>query len=167
MREIVSSAGAPRGSLQHYFPGGKDELVGEALMWMGGVACRRVGRALERTTDVGKPSALLDALLDDWRRDLSRENYEAGCPLVATAADSGATSEEIRQVVRRAFEAWDRQLQASLVELGIPRRRVPALASLLISALEGAIVLARIRQDLSALDAVGAELGAVLDAAVS
>src|SRR5215471_9016581 len=38
MREIVSEANAPRGSLQHYFPGGKEELVAEALLWMGGVA---------------------------------------------------------------------------------------------------------------------------------
>ena len=28
MREIVVDADAPRGSLQHYFPGGKEELVG-------------------------------------------------------------------------------------------------------------------------------------------
>jgi AcrR family transcriptional regulator len=166
MREIVSSAGAPRGSLQHYFPSGKDELVGEALMWMSGVACRRVVRALQRSAEVGRPSALLDALLNDWRRDLSRENYEAGCPFVATAADAGVTSDEVRHVVRGAFEAWDGQLQAALVELGVPRSRTPALAAVLISALEGAIVLACIRQDLSPLDAVGAELGPVLDAAV-
>src|SRR3954466_1891091 len=31
MREIVERARAPRGSLQHYFPGGKDQLVVEAI----------------------------------------------------------------------------------------------------------------------------------------
>jgi AcrR family transcriptional regulator len=31
MREIVTEADAPRGSLQHYFPGGKEELVSDAL----------------------------------------------------------------------------------------------------------------------------------------
>jgi AcrR family transcriptional regulator len=166
MREIVSSAGSPRGSLQHYFPGGKDELVGEALMWMGGVACRRVGRALGRS-EAGKPSALLTGLLDDWRRDLVRENYEAGCPLLATAADAEATSEGIRRVVRRAFDGWQTQLESALVELGIPRSRGPALASLVISSLEGAIALSRIRRDVSPLNAVSEELGPVLDAAVA
>jgi AcrR family transcriptional regulator len=160
-------AGSPRGSLQHYFPGGKDELVGEALMWMGGVACRRVGRALDRSADVGRPSALLDGLLNDWRRDLAGENYAAGCPLMAAVADAEATSEGVRQVVRRAFEEWQTQLEAALVERGIPGNRAPALASLVISALEGAIVLARIRQDPSPLDAVGEELGPVLDAAAA
>ena len=32
MREIVTEADAPRGSLQHYFPGGKEEIVSEALL---------------------------------------------------------------------------------------------------------------------------------------
>ena len=38
VREIVLDADAPRGSLQHYFPGGKEQLVTEAVQWMGGEA---------------------------------------------------------------------------------------------------------------------------------
>src|SRR5437660_8377376 len=56
MREVVSAAGASRGSLQHYFPHGKDQLVSEALLWMGGVAARRVGRVLASLDDPS-PSA--------------------------------------------------------------------------------------------------------------
>src|SRR5271156_7052002 len=41
MREIVIEADAPRGSLQHYFPGGKEELVSDALLWMGDGAAPR------------------------------------------------------------------------------------------------------------------------------
>ena len=40
VREIVTEADAPRGSLQHYFPGGKDEIVSDALLWSGQVAAR-------------------------------------------------------------------------------------------------------------------------------
>ena len=58
MREIVIEADAPRGSLQHYFPGGKEELVSDALLWMGGVAARRVERSLrrDRTADSERSS---------------------------------------------------------------------------------------------------------------
>jgi AcrR family transcriptional regulator len=31
LREIVAHAGGPRGSLQRYFPGGKTQLIAEAL----------------------------------------------------------------------------------------------------------------------------------------
>jgi AcrR family transcriptional regulator len=163
MREIVTAADAPRGSLQHYFPGGKEELVSEALLWMGGVAARRVRRHLERL-DPPTPSALLASLADDWRRDLTNEGFVAGCPLVAAAADTAATSDELRGVLQRAFDDWREPLVAALVGLGIPEGRAGALAMLAISALEGAIILARIRCDLAPLDAVVAELGPLLDA---
>ena len=163
MREIVVDADAPRGSLQHYFPGGKEELVGEALIWMGGVAARRLRRHLERL-DPPTPGALLAALADDWRRDLTSEGFLAGCPLVAAAADTTATSDHLRQVLRQAFDGWQEPLAVALVGLGVPEVRADGLAMLVISALEGAIVLARIRCDLAPLDAVVGELGPHLDA---
>src|SRR5881275_998710 len=45
LREVVAHAGAPRGSLQHYFPGGKEQLVREALTLAGRTAARTVARA--------------------------------------------------------------------------------------------------------------------------
>lgn len=48
LREIVVEADAPRGSLQHYFPGGKQELVADALLWTGDVAARRIKRFAQR-----------------------------------------------------------------------------------------------------------------------
>ena len=163
MREIVAEADAPRGSLQHYFPGGKEELVGEALIWMGGVAARRLRRHLEGL-DPPTPGALLAALADDWRRDLTSEGFLAGCPLVAAAADTTATSDYLRQVLKQAFDGWQEPLAVALVRLGVPESRADGLAMLVISALEGAIVLARVRCDLAPLDAVVGELGPHLDA---
>jgi AcrR family transcriptional regulator len=163
MREIVAEADAPRGSLQHYFPGGKEELVGEALIWMGGVATRRVRRHLEHL-DPPTPGALLAALAGDWRRDLTSEDFVGGCPLVAAAADTTATSDYLRQVLKQAFDGWQEPLTVALVGLGVPEERAEGLAMVVISALEGAIVLARIRCDLAPLDAVVGELGPFLDA---
>jgi AcrR family transcriptional regulator len=163
MREIVTEADAPRGSLQHYFPGGKEELVSDALLWMGDVAARRVKRSL-RDLEVRTPSALLTAIVDPWRHDLAREQFLAGCPLVAAAADTAATSEQLRLVLRRAFDGWLEPLAESLVELSVPRERSGNLALVVIAGLEGAIILARIQRDLAPLDALVLELGPLLDA---
>ena len=105
MREIVTEADAPRGSLQHYFPGGKEELVSDALLWMGDVAAGRIATCLNELKS-RTPSALLASIVDTWRRDLAREQFSAGCPLVAAAADTAATSHQLRQVLRRAFDGW-------------------------------------------------------------
>jgi AcrR family transcriptional regulator len=166
VREVVAHAGAPRGSLQHYFPEGKDQLVAEALLWMGGVAARRVGRALDRAAD-RVPSALLAELVSDWRTEFTTQGFDAGCPLVAAASDVAATSERLCEAIGRSFDAWQEPLAAALVECGIPARRAPALAVVVISALEGAIVLSRARRDVGPLDAVVDELGPFLDTAVT
>jgi AcrR family transcriptional regulator len=162
MREIVIDAAAPRGSLQYYFPGGKEELVSEAMLWMGGVAARRVSRHTERLRSAS-PGALLAATVDDWKKDLTTEGFAAGCPLLAAAADTAATSERLRDVLKRAFDAWQASLSQALVDFGVPADRATRLAVVTISALEGAIILARIRRDLAPLDALVAELGPVLD----
>src|SRR5258708_31726541 len=86
LREIVVEADAPRGSLQHYFPGGKEELVSDALLWAGDVSARRIRRSLSELKS-RTPSALLAATVEGWRRDLTSEQFSAGCPLVAAAAD--------------------------------------------------------------------------------
>jgi AcrR family transcriptional regulator len=164
MREIVIEAEAPRGSLQHYFPGGKEELVSDALLWAGDVSARRVRRCLS-ALQPATPSALLTGIVEDWRRDLTSEQFSAGCPLAAAAADTAATSEPLRRVLRRAFDNWLEPLSQGLAELGVPPERAENLAVVTIAALEGAIILARIRRDLAPFDALVGELGPVLDAA--
>jgi AcrR family transcriptional regulator len=165
MREIVAEADAPRGSLQHYFPGGKDQLVSEALLYMGGVAGRLTQRSLH-AEGVSTPGELFTQIVKGWRDEFLSAGYGAGCPLVAAAADVAAYHEELRAIIARAFEDWQQPLAAALEVTGVPVERAVDLAVLLISALEGAIVLARIRQDVEPLDVIVAELAPLLDAAV-
>lgn len=166
LREVVETAEAPRGSLQHYFPEGKDQLVSEALLWMGSVAARRVERVMSKL-DPPTPSGLLAGTIEPWRKEFLNLGYEGGCPLVAAAADVSATSDGIRTVLQRAFQGWLEPMAAALVRTGVPQERAGTLATMIISALEGAIILSRISRDTGPLDAVEAELGPLLDAAVS
>ena len=163
MREIVTEADAPRGSLQHYFPDGKEELVSDALLWAGSVTAQQVRRSL-RGLEPRTPSALLASIVDGWRRDLTNEKFSVGCPLVAAAADTAASSRQLREVLRRAFDGWLEPLSESLVEVGVPLERSDNLAVVIIAALEGAIILARVRHDLTPFDALVSELGPLLDA---
>jgi hypothetical protein len=131
---------------------------------MGGVAASRVRRHVQNL-ESPVPSALLAAVVEDWRVDLAREGFTAGCPLVAAAADSAASRTEMREVLRQMFDGWLEPLGAALVDLGVPAERAPGLAIVVISALEGAIILCRIRCELGPLDALVAELGPLLDGA--
>lgn len=164
LRDVVAHAQAPWGSLQHYFPGGKDQIVTEALGWAGRFAGRRVDRYLSEL-DPAMPSGLFAAMADQWRTQFRSEGFAAGCPLVAAAADIAAESPDLRDAVTNAFDQWLRPVAAALGQLGVPEDRAISLATLMISSLEGAIVLARASQDVAPLDTVVRELAPLLDGA--
>ncbi|GHF52852.1 AcrR family transcriptional regulator [Amycolatopsis bartoniae] len=166
LREVVTHAEAPRGSLQHYFPGGKEQLVDEAIAWAARYVAKRVHRYADALTEK-TPGNLFAAMVAQWRDEFEAAGFGAGCPLVAATADTAAASERLRVAVSRAFTGWQEPLAEELRGMGVPAARSESLALLMISALEGAIVLARAHLDVAPLDAVLTELTPLLDGAVA
>lgn len=166
MREVVAHADAPRGSLQHYFPDGKEQLVREALALAGRTAARTVGR-LRDSGEPFRPSDVFAAMVTAWRRWLTESDYAQGCPVVATVADATTGSPALRTAAAEAFDTWQAGVEQALTASGVPATRTGSLAALLLSALEGAIAMSRARRSLEPLDTVLAELTPLLDAAVA
>jgi AcrR family transcriptional regulator len=157
-REVIERTGAPRGSIYHHFPGGKAQLAGEAVDYVGGIA-RGV---IEGSLVAGDPVAALRAFVDLWRADFERSGGRAGCPIVAVAVESHDGSPELLDAADRAFRAWQDAFADSLVKAGIAQARAVRLSSLVVSAVEGAIVLSRAKRDPRPLIDVARELEAVL-----
>src|ERR1700756_295552 len=63
MRDVVEFTGTPRGSLSHYFPGGKAELAREAVFQ----ASQEVELALSRELRARGPVGGLRSFLALWR----------------------------------------------------------------------------------------------------
>ncbi|MFJ9722366.1 TetR/AcrR family transcriptional regulator [Streptomyces sp. NPDC101209] len=166
MREVAAHADAPRGSLQHYFPGGKEQLVNEAVSWAGRYAARRVARFLA-ALDEPTPSGLFAGMVRQWTDEYASDGFAAGCPVAAATVDWAESVPSTREAVAAAFATWTTPVAQALVDMGVPEERAGALATLMISALEGAILIARAERDVRALTTVTRELGPLLDAAVS
>jgi AcrR family transcriptional regulator len=166
LREIVEEADAPRGSLQHYFPGGKEQLITEALEYAGDRAGQHVERLLGRL-EGSTPGALFAAMAGEWRDLYLRAGFAEGCPLAAAAADTVAESADVRAALAEALWRWQRPLEKALDQLGVPVQRQASLAVLMMSGLEGALILARSREDATLIDTVVTELRPVLDAAAA
>ena len=165
LRDVVAHANAPRGSLQHYFPGGKEQLVGEAIAWGGRYARRRVEgyvAALRKPT----PSKLFTAMIQQWIDDYEANDYAAGCPIAAATVDCADTVDSARQAAAAAFADWRTPVATALTDMGVPARRATSLATLMISTLEGAVLMARAEHDVAPLRTAARELGPLLDAAV-
>jgi AcrR family transcriptional regulator len=165
MREVAAHAGAPRGSLQHYFPGGKEQLVNEAVGWAGRYAGNRVARFLAALPEP-TPGGLFAAMVRQWTDEYEAGGFAGGCPVAAATVDCSESAVSTREAAAAAFAAWTGPVARALVDMGVPEERADALATLMISALEGAILIARAERDVRALTTVARELGPVLDAAV-
>ncbi|WP_316743743.1 TetR/AcrR family transcriptional regulator [Streptomyces sp. MK7] len=164
MRDVAEHANAPRGSLQHYFPGGKEQLVGEAVAWAGRYAGGRVARFMADLAEP-TPSALFAAMVRQWTDEYETAGVLGGCPVAAATVDCAA-SDATREAAAAAFTTWRGPVAEALTELGVPAERAEPLATLMISSLEGAIIMARAEGDVRPLTTVARELGPLLDAAV-
>ena len=165
MREVAAHADAPRGSLQHYFPGGKEQLVNEALAWAGRYAGKRIARFLAGL-DEPTPSGLFAAMAAQWTDEYTEDGFDAGCPVAAATVDCASSGDSTRTAAAAAFATWRAPLAGALTDMGVPAARAESLATLMISTLEGAILMARAERDVGPLTTAVRELGPLLDSAV-
>lgn len=156
--EVLEASGAPRGSLYHHFPGGKDELVLAAL----GVAAAQAMQALDRVA--GQPAVeVARTFVGLWRALLGASDFSAGCAVVAVTV--AADSQELRDGAAAAFRGWRSRLAELLAQGGVPAGRAEALSASLIAACEGAVILARADKSFAPFDLVAAEQIAAVAAA--
>ncbi len=155
LNEIVARSGAPKGSLYFHFPGGKQEL---AL-----VAMERTGEdlraAIRAVMSSGRGAAgSLAVLIDALAAGLEASGYRDGCPIATITLEAAAGSEPVRAAAEGAFSAWLSELESALVGDGLERGAAERRALLALAAIEGALILARARNDTGPLIAVRDEL---------
>jgi AcrR family transcriptional regulator len=160
--DVLEHSSAPRGSAYHYFPGGRTQLLCEAVDYAG----EHVAAII---TEAKGSLELLDTLTDKYRRQLLESDFRAGCPIVAVSVEAGDEQgrERMAPVIERAaavFDRWTHLIAQRFITDGMAPDRALELAMLATTALEGAIVLARVRRDLTPLDVVHRQLRNLLSA---
>lgn len=158
LRELAKAAGVPIGSTYHHFPGGKQQLVEEAVRTIG----THVNRRIEAARDRG-PAAALDELAAEWREVLERSEFRTGCAVLAVATEDDPG---LGAVATQVFDGWEESLRSVLVDAGVDRRRAPRLAMLVVAAIEGAVALCRAERSIRPLEDTVVELRTLLDDAV-
>ena len=91
IRDVVDLAGSPRGSVQHYFPGGKDQLITEALA----LVAAQIARPLNAAQTGPKSATVFEVfalIVESWRHFLRSSDYSSGCPIASVVVDSSAQS---------------------------------------------------------------------------
>ncbi|GGM87331.1 transcriptional regulator [Lentzea pudingi] len=155
---VLAHSGAPRGSVYHHFPGGRNEMVLGAVRQAGDYIDAMVSEAAAE----GDVRLLLERLVAFWKRSLTKTGFRAGCPAAAMAMDSRDTVPDAVDVVREIFARWQGSIAEALSRNGFEVARAQRLATLVVSSVEGAIILCRAHRDLGPLDDVLTEIAPLL-----
>jgi AcrR family transcriptional regulator len=147
---VLEHSHGPRGSVQFHFPGGKAQLLSEALDWAGVL----VGKVLAQAQARGDtPADVVNAICEHYKRQLADSDFRAGCPVGAVAQEAFADP-ELGTTVARVVEDWATGLTTVLVNAGHEEREASDLALLCISSIEGAITLSRVRRSTRPIEIV-------------
>jgi TetR/AcrR family transcriptional repressor of lmrAB and yxaGH operons len=138
--DVVRESGAPRGSTYFHFPGGKQELAREAIARAGDEVEEMVDEAARHA---GDPGSLVRALAQILASRLERSGYQSGCAIATMVLELAPRDEEFSADFDSVFARWRAALVTRFEPLGIAPDRAEELASLTISAFEGAAVLSR------------------------
>ncbi|HEY0246659.1 MAG TPA: TetR/AcrR family transcriptional regulator [Gryllotalpicola sp.] len=148
--EVLELTGAPRGSIYHHFPGGKDELVVAAVRTAGA----RTDAYLEQVRGA-PPAAVAAHFLEAWRVLLLRGGFAIGCSVTAVAV--AAESVTLLDAAAAVFREWRAQLAELLRTAGVETGRADAFAVTLIAASEGAVVMSRAARSIEPFETVAAQ----------
>jgi AcrR family transcriptional regulator len=157
LNQIIKVSGTPKGSLYHYFPGGKEQLVSEAIE----ASAREMGAKIMRIFEQADTLAeALDAFVEDGIRELQESDFQCGCPIATVALE--AKPGPVLEACQSAFLGAEKLLEGALLRQGFPQSRAESLATFLFSSFEGALVVSKTRRDVTPLRTLKEILPAVL-----
>jgi TetR/AcrR family transcriptional repressor of lmrAB and yxaGH operons len=138
INQVIAASGAPKGSLYHYFPGGKNQLAQEALERFGEERRAALAKLAQSAAD---PPARLRRLFGGLAKALEKEDFTYGCAVAGVALDLQEDSAPLAAVCAAQMDLWVEALEPAFAPLSAPRRL--AWARLVIATFEGALVQAR------------------------
>ena len=164
IKAILTAAGAPYGSLYHFFPGGKVEL-GRAVIEEGGVAYRTLVEAFFH--DDTDPVDATEQFFDGGADVLESTGFADACPIATISGEIADTHEPMRVAAAAAFDSWMSTLAAHLVAHGAEPDRAAAAAVELFCLVEGAFLLGRTTRSAEPVRVAGRRAVAIVTEALA
>lgn len=151
---VLAHSGAPRGSVYHHFPGGRTQLIDEAVA----TAAAFMTGVIQAATTEEDPLKAVDDFFALWRDQLAGSDFRSGCPIVAVAVEHNDDAPQLARSAGAAFAEWQSAFAAMFRKHGVPAARSRRLANLVIAAEEGAVILARAQQSSTPIEDAALEI---------
>jgi TetR/AcrR family transcriptional repressor of lmrAB and yxaGH operons len=153
LQQILAESAAPRGSLYHYFPGGKEEL-GEAAV---GMAATLMGEMLADLANRHKsPEAFVKGYCRTMAKWMEESDFRSGCPIATTMLETAPHAPGLTKAGVAALDHWIGIIAPVFMAKGVSTKEARTKAQLLVATMEGALLIARIRQSAGPIHDVAA-----------
>ncbi|GIH52759.1 transcriptional regulator, TetR family [Microbispora rosea] len=159
LNQVLAESRAPKGSLYFHFPDGKEQLAAEAVAVAGGELGERIAAAVAAAPGPAEAVARIGDLL---AHNLEESGFQEGCPVATVALEAAGDSEPIRSACDEAYASWLGGLADCLHGHGVDEAEAEALADLVLSSLQGALLLARVRRDTAVIHSVARRIGGMV-----
>ncbi|MGH0033809.1 MAG: TetR/AcrR family transcriptional regulator [Myxococcota bacterium] len=141
LQQILAESGAPKGSLYHYFPGGKEAIGAEAVALAG----RLVAETLETLAKQHRSAkTFVRAYCRQYADWMEESGFQSGCPIATTLLEEAPRSAPITAAGRAAIDSWIAIIGEVYARAGASPVEAKRQARFTISALEGALILSRV-----------------------
>lgn len=139
MSKITARTGLSKGSLYHFFPGGKDEMASEILAHIDQWFTRRLFEPLEKN----EARSAIDHM---WQEvDSYFRSGQRICLVGAFALDE--TRDRFADAIRQYFIRWIEAFSEALVRTGLSRESADQISEETIAGIQGGLVLSRALND--------------------
>jgi AcrR family transcriptional regulator len=159
IQQVVERSGAPVGSVYHFFPGGKTQLVAEALQ-IHGEKARALFQSILEDQAVPLPERFR-TLFRTAASGFDRAGANKSCAIGAVSLDLDARHEALRTLCRDAMDGWIASIARELPWSDEAVRR--SFAEMVVASLEGAFILSRARRSGTPFITVGEWLATILE----
>ncbi len=150
--EVIAESGTPKGSFYFNFPGGKEELAREAIVFAGGQLATGIDQLAAAASS---PQRFLRSLTAALAAGLESSDFSRGCPVATLALETATSSEALRRTADQQFSAWEDAIARGLAGGADPRAGDRALAARVLMLIEGALIMARVRRTTEPLKDLG------------
>ena len=134
---VTETTKTPRGSIYHHFPGGKNELIEEAVTTIGNLVT-----SLIDAVEVDSPSQVVDVFVESWRALLLANNFSRNCA-VANASLGASDEDSLKVSADEVFKKWQHALARAFERSGAKRKDAVDFAAVCLASVEGALILGR------------------------
>lgn len=143
LQQILAESGAPKGSLYHYFPGGKEQLAKAAVELAGTLIGEMLAEHAARTSTAAAFVKAYCATMAKWMKE---SDFRSGCPIATTMLETAPHTPQLAQAGAAAFDLWIGIIAPVFRADGNSAAEARSKAQRLIASMEGALLIARVRK---------------------